>query len=206
MGKPMSNATASPTLEATMSMARLAILTLRGGMGGARHACYAHPHNAPQERGCVSHVITLRVPALGAYRDLVGRAAGTVCRVAANERGESDEFLERVEHAVVSAVGEAFNNVVQHAYRGRRDGMVTLEVDYRDDELLVELRDDGASFDLDAVPAPKLAELPESGLGVFIIRACMDDLCYLPGSPNVLRMRKRLARTPEAKRARVGVA
>jgi anti-sigma regulatory factor (Ser/Thr protein kinase) len=67
-----------------------------------------------------------------------------------------------------------------------------LVVDCRADELVVELRDDGASFDLDAVPEPNLPNLPERGMGVFIIRACMDELTYVPGRPNVLRMHKRL--------------
>jgi len=116
------------------------------------------------------------------------------CRVAAQHLVEDHQRLDELENAVVSAVGEAFNNVVQHAYAGRADGMVTLVVDAGEDELLVELRHDGVSFDLNAVPEPNLGELPESGMGVFIIRACMDELTYLPGNPNVLRMRKRLPR------------
>jgi serine/threonine-protein kinase RsbW len=137
-------------------------------------------------------VINLRVPARLVYRDLVGRATGMVCRIAAQQRGASSEFVDELENAVVSAVGEAFNNVVQHAYFGRGDGLVTLVVECSDDELVVELRHDGASFDLESVPEPNLRDLPESGMGVFIIRACMDELSYHPGSPNILRMRKRL--------------
>ena len=148
-------------------------------------------------------VISLRVPALFAYRDLVGRATGMVCRIAAEQRDGGSNYLEGLENAVVSAVGEAFNNVVQHAYAGRGDGMVTLVVDANDDELLVELRHDGVGFDLGAVQEPNLGELPESGMGVFIIRACMDELSYLPGSPNILRMRKRLPRRVGPARARV---
>jgi serine/threonine-protein kinase RsbW len=121
-----------------------------------------------------------------------------VCRIGAEARGGDGELLDALENAVVSAVGEAFNNIVQHGYRDRQDGEVTLVVDFSGDDLVVELRDDGASFDPDAVPEPRLAELPESGLGVFIIRACMDELSYEPGPPNVLRMRKRLVAAPPA--------
>ena len=32
--------------------------------------------------------------------------------------------------------------------------------------------------------------LPESGMGLFIIRSFMDEVVYEPGSPNVLRIAK----------------
>ena len=37
-----------------------------------------------------------------------------------------------------------------------------------------------------------LDALPESGLGLFIIRSFMDEVKYVPGSPNVLSMTKYL--------------
>jgi len=138
-------------------------------------------------------VVTLLVPADYVYRDLAGRAAGIACRIAAKRQADrTSTWLDVLENAVVSAVGEAFNNVVLHAYRGRHDGMVALSIDERDGELVVEVRDEGIGFDLDAVPVPKLTELPESGMGVFIMRSCMDEVSYTPGPPNVLRMRKSL--------------
>jgi serine/threonine-protein kinase RsbW len=128
-----------------------------------------------------------------------------VCRIAAKENDGSRELLDAWENAVVSAVGEAFNNVVMHAYRGRGDGVVTLVVDCSEDELVVELRHDGAGFELAAVPEPRLDDLPESGMGVFIIRACMDELSYHPGSPNILRMRKRLPQRADTARTGLGL-
>ena len=50
----------------------------------------------------------------------------------------------------------------------------------------------GNSFDLAMVPAPDLDTLPESGLGLYIIRSFMDDVKYLAGTPNVLSMTKYL--------------
>ena len=60
---------------------------------------------------------------------------------------------------------------------------------------MVELRDYGESFDLDAVATPDLDQLPESGLGIFIIKAFMT-IRYLPGHPNVLTLSKSLAPEP----------
>ncbi len=60
---------------------------------------------------------------------------------------------------------------------------------------MVELRDYGESFDLDAVATPDLDQLPESGLGIFIIKAFMT-IRYRPGRPNVLTLSKSLAPEP----------
>ena len=67
-----------------------------------------------------------------------------------------------------------------------------MEIEAKDGVIEIAMSDEGASFDLDAVPAPDLAALPESGMGLFIIRSFVDELTYTPGPPNVLRMRKRL--------------
>jgi serine/threonine-protein kinase RsbW len=149
-------------------------------------------------------VIFLRVPAVLHYRDLVLRAVAVACKVAAQwgpdshanqevaplgdeARSSDTTFL----HELSSAVGEAFNNIAIHGYAGEHRGEVTIEIHVDARAVTVELRDDGASFDIDAVPTPQLAELPESGMGLFIVRSFVDELRYLPGRPNVLRLEKR---------------
>ena len=58
--------------------------------------------------------------------------------------------------------------------------------------------DHGKPFDLSTVPPPDLGRLPESGLGVHIMKSWMDDVAYRRGEPgsqrgaNVLSMTKRL--------------
>jgi len=128
-----------------------------------------------------------------AYRDLVMRAAATACKSAASEHGASAEASDCLMNEMVSAVGEAFNNVVLHAYADVADGQVALDIDTGAGEMRIEIRDEGASFDIDAVPAPDLDELPEGGMGLFIIRSFVDDVSYEPGTPNVLRMCKKLS-------------
>ena len=127
------------------------------------------------------------------YRDLVTRAVATACKIAASDSGVSSEASDRLLHEMVSAVGEAFNNVVLHAYAGVAVGQVALDIDTAAGQMCIELRDDGASFDIDAVPEPELEQLPEGGMGLFIIRSFVDDMSYEPGKPNVLRMRKKLS-------------
>ena len=99
--------------------------------------------------------------------------------------GESDFEAE-----VVSAFGEAFNNVAIHGYRGMTPGSVQVEVDWDDEKLVITSTDTGHAFDPDLVAAPDLSQLHEHGMGLFIMRSCMDRIEYQPGPPNVLRMVK----------------
>ena len=48
---------------------------------------------------------------------------------------------------VVSAVGEAFNNVVLHGYAGRKEASIDLRIQTRRGLIRIELRDWGSSFD-----------------------------------------------------------
>jgi serine/threonine-protein kinase RsbW len=96
------------------------------------------------------------------------------------------------EHAVISAFGEAFNNVVLHSYGGG-GGLVDVDIELRRDHLVVSVRDTGAGFDPARVRAPQLDALPEGGLGVFIILRAMDEVSwYREGVENVVTMTKRL--------------
>lgn len=96
---------------------------------------------------------------------------------------------------LMSAVSEAFNNVVFHGYAGRR-GDVEIEVtnDMCHDTVTVFVRDHGRFFDIEAVPPPPLESLPETGMGLHIMRSFVDELTFEPGDPNELRLSKRLRR------------
>lgn len=131
-------------------------------------------------------MIKLQVPAKLTYRDVALRVISAGCKVFASRVDLPVEFQDQV----VSAIGEAFNNTVLHAYRGRPEGKVTIEFDPQDKQLEIRIIDDGQSFDLSAVPTPELDELPESGMGLFIMRAFMDEVSYQAGPPNVLYLRK----------------
>ena len=92
---------------------------------------------------------------------------------------------------VVSAVGEAFNNAVFHAYEHTR-GNVRLTLSFDSTQLVIELVETGKLFDPSVVPELLSDEPQESGMGLFIIRSFMDELSYTPGPPNRTRMTKRL--------------
>jgi serine/threonine-protein kinase RsbW len=136
-------------------------------------------------------VIRLRVPGALEYRDLAIRAVAAACKLVGAPDGHR-EFDDQV----VSAFGEAFNNAALHSYKGRAPGDVEIEMEISADTITLRLFDFGNSFDIQSVPEPDLDELPESGMGIYIIKSFMDEVSYQAGSPNVLRMTKRLHEDP----------
>ncbi len=137
-------------------------------------------------------VIHLRVPGTLRYRDLAVRVVGSACKLV----GTPDETTGPIrntqwDNEVVSAFGEAFNNAAIHSYDGK-PGDVEIEVDAGVSAITIRLIDYGKSFAIEEVPQPDLDALPESGLGLYIIRSFMDEVKYVAGSPNVLSMTKYL--------------
>lgn len=120
------------------------------------------------------------------YRDAVGALIQQICsRLRAEDTGQMLGFQ------VVSAFNEAFNNLCRYAYGGHGQGEIEILLEIYPDELVIELRDEGRIFDFDSVEMPDLLEMPESGLGIFIIRSFMTEVEYRPGTDgakNVLRM------------------
>lgn len=132
-------------------------------------------------------MIHLRVPGSLRYRDLAVRVVAAACKLVGGDgRRPSSDW----DNQVVSAFGEAFNNTAIHSYRGARPGDVVIEVDVAATHITIRLLDYGNSFDIEKVPEPDLDALPESGLGLFIIRSFMDEVTYRAGAPNVLSMTK----------------
>jgi serine/threonine-protein kinase RsbW len=133
----------------------------------------------------------LRVPAVLRCRSLVLAAVRTGCSIARSRGVRADETFAR---ELASAVGEAFNNVVLHGYAGKRgDVELDIAIDAPGHVVTVTIRDRGRFFDIDAVP-PLAEPLPESGMGVHIMRSYVDQLAFEPGDPNVLVLSKRAPR------------
>ena len=154
-------------------------------------------------------IVRLSVPGSLIYRDVVLRVVASFCRLARVDgintkqeasRGPNDDFDDKI----VSAVGEAFNNVAIHGYRGRPPEIVVVELELIRDGVRIRLFDTGVGFHPSLEAEPRLASLPESHMGVFIIRSCMDTVNYERGSPpatpNVLTLTK-LYEQPQRKAA-----
>ena len=133
----------------------------------------------------------IRLTVLGVleHRDIVLRAVSAACKLvtAQPEGANRRDFQDQV----VSAISEAFNNLVLHGYEGRRDGRIDLSIRPGEGRIDIELRDWGKGFDPKGVPAPELEALPESGLGLFIMMSFME-MTYRRGRPNLLTLSKKL--------------
>ncbi|MBY0527624.1 MAG: ATP-binding protein [Gemmataceae bacterium] len=118
-----------------------------------------------------------------------------VCKVGGFDQASTD--------ALALAVHEALHNVIEHAHKNRAE--VPLEIRCYPAPGFVEIQilDEGAPFDLAAVPQLDPAELRVGGRGVFLMRALTDELSCRPRGQrgNVLRLVKRNApTTPDCSR------
>jgi serine/threonine-protein kinase RsbW len=136
-------------------------------------------------------MIRLNVPCSLDYRDLAMRLVAAACKlVQAQRRDERTGALvpdDDFDNHVISAFGEAFNNAVLHG-NCPPGSELGVEIEHAAGRMTIRLVDHGTSFDFAAVSPPELDALPESGMGIFIIRSCMHDVSYRPGPPNVLTM------------------
>jgi len=108
-------------------------------------------------------------------------------------------FARQALHQIEGAVDEACANIVEHAYAGMTPGYMEISCHLEDHSFVIRLRDWGRSFDPDDIAVPALdAPLDErtlGGLGVFLIRQFMDDVCFSsdPDLGNELRLVKRIS-------------
>jgi two-component sensor histidine kinase len=65
-------------------------------------------------------------------------------------------------------INELLQNAVEHGYRKRRKGTISVRLDETDDSMTVEIRDDGDGL-------PKDFSLDESGLGLRIVRTLVRE-------------------------------
>jgi serine/threonine-protein kinase RsbW len=98
-----------------------------------------------------------------------------------------------VTSAAVLATNEAANNVVRHAHREQPERPWHITLRLEPEALEISVLDEGAPFDLSAVPRLDPTELRIGGRGIFLIRSVMDEVVCLPRDDrgNALRMVKR---------------
>ena len=88
-------------------------------------------------------------------------------------------FSKDTAHDVVLAVDEACQNVIRHAYGGRDDGEMIIEVGRDGSEFLVKIRDFAPTIDPATVKPRDLDDVRPGGLGTHFIREVMDDVTFI---------------------------
>jgi len=105
------------------------------------------------------------------------KIAGFVCSVAADLGFDSSAV-----YSIETAVDEACSNIIEHAYGGEGRGMIEITCIIEEDQLKIIIHDTGQPFDLDRVPEPdfstSLEDRPAHGLGIYIMRKWMDEVCF----------------------------
>ena len=92
-------------------------------------------------------------------------------------------FSSQDAHQIEIGVVEAVHNAIRHSHKNDPSLVVEVILDVFEDYLLIRVRDFGLSMgrlkipDLDFDP-DDLNNIPESGMGLFIINKIMDDVKY----------------------------
>lgn len=93
-------------------------------------------------------------------------------------------FDEGDRHRIAMAVREITVNAVMHGNAYDRRKKVTIEFSISPDELVVDIRDQGAGFDTTGLSDPLAPDnlLRQSGRGIFLARAFMDEVDVHPSA------------------------
>ena len=83
------------------------------------------------------------------------------------------------------AASEALTNAIRHCRTGRQ---VRLEFTWDQQQVIISVSDQCASFNLDTVAAPDFDHAAEGGYGIFIIKSLMDDV-YFENIPEGKRLK-----------------
>jgi len=94
------------------------------------------------------------------------------------ELAENMPFTREQIDDIRLAVGEAVSNAIRHGCPNKEcDRLSVLCIGDRD-KLIVEISNPGQPFDPDAIPIPDPANPREGGMGIFFMRASMDEVEY----------------------------
>ena len=152
----------------------------------------------------LSATVCVEAPGDISYRNVILRAVAAACKAAfagvCGREAPVDEFMNHV----LSAVGEAFNNIAFHCYRDRSSDIARVRMTMDSTAVHLRIEDYGRSFDPLSTCLPDLDALPESGLGIYIMRSLMDEVTYQAGCPNVLNLSKNIPDCPGGPAGRAG--
>lgn len=113
--------------------------------------------------------------------------------------------------ALELALAEVLNNIVEHAYAGRPDGQIVLEIAWQQTSLFCRIRDRGVGMTGGVLPAraelsTKAADggLRDGGWGCHLVRSLTDELSYRrAGGENRLSFRLDLRSRPAGAHGRL---
>ncbi|WP_300670128.1 ATP-binding protein [Desulfoluna sp.] len=125
---------------------------------------------------------------------LIGLSINKIC----SQIPLSDVEVYQIEACVV----EAINNTIEHAYKNSSGNPVEVKLNLGIDRITFEVCDIGIRMMASHTPSldfdpDDLENLPEGGMGLFIIQQVMDQVDYTSGNgQNILKMTKIFTNKP----------
>ena len=91
------------------------------------------------------------------------------------------KFSEEEQDSLAISVTEIVGNAIVHGNKKDKNKKVTVDFDYKDDTITVSIQDEGDGFNEKTIANPLEPEnlLKESGRGIFIVRALMDEVDFI---------------------------
>ena len=137
-----------------------------------------------------SQKIKLTINSVMKNVSLVGMATNKIC--------SSLNFNEKESCRLELCVVEAVNNCIEHAYQGKSCHEIEVIVEILPDRIAFKVCDTGKTMEPGRAPNFEFdpddkVNLPEGGMGRFIIHQIMDEVIYeSSGGENILTMTKKL--------------
>lgn len=115
---------------------------------------------------------------------------GTVRIAIAQVAGHAGFDIEAIDDIKV-AISEACTNIVRHSHQ-EEDFVYDVILDLEETKLTITVEDSGAGFVMEDYIEPSPGETNGNGLGIFIIKALMDevDICSQLGQGTHISMTK----------------
>ena len=148
--------------------------------------------------------VRLEIP-VGAPEGGTAEAQGDSDTYRVNPEGICDYALRPPDGCIIAVV-EAAANIIQHAYHGEPNHSISFFFNKLPCGIEIEFLDEGSSVPPELIKSRDVDKIEPGGLGVHIMKCCMDTFEYekRPGGGSRLVLRKFFsalaAKTPEEER------
>ena len=134
-------------------------------------------------------IVRMDLPADVRYMRVVSACVTELLAARARDAGQPAATND-----ILLAIQEMCMNIVDHAYEGRSDGRISLNLTVAEDSFTAEFSDDGTPFDPSKVTGPDLERGQVRGYGLYLMKELLDDVSYTSSEGrNHWRLMKRVS-------------
>ena len=110
---------------------------------------------------------------------------------------EQNQLSEDIVFVLDLCLEELVTNVIKYAHQDSAEHEIQIDLSLQEDLLILEITDDGRSFDPTQIPEPDLdlplEERQIGGLGIHLVRNYVDSMRYKrKGNQNITTLQKRI--------------